>query len=392
MAGAEIFDRAEIQAITDVIERKMIHRYGSHGERKGIYRTEEFERKAAELAGSKRALAVTNGTAALIVALKGIGIQPGDEIITTPFSFIATVEAIVACNAVPVLAEIDSTLGLDPASVEKLITEKTRAIMPVHMFGEAADMDAFLALGKKHGIPIIEDACEVVGGTYKGRFLGSMGTCGTWSFDPNKTLTVGEGGIILTDSEEIYYAMDCYHDHGHIHSKEHDRGAEGKCGLGVNYRLNEVQGALGLVALDKMPYALGKLRAAKKRILEAVADTGIKPRPTHDPEGGTASHVIFMLPTAEAARKFKAAASAAGAGCGIIADNTWHYAKHWDALEALGEKDFFGTKTPSYAPSTMAKSDAVLSRAVMFGLNVTMEDAAVEKIISAVKAGAKAAL
>ena len=148
MAGAEIFDRAEIQAVTDVFERKMIHRYGSHGERKGIYRTEEFERKAAELAGSKRALAVTNGTAALIVALKGIGIQPGDEIITTPFSFIATVEAIVACNAVPVLAEIDSTLGLDPASVEKLITEKTRAIMPVHMFGEAADMDAFLALGR----------------------------------------------------------------------------------------------------------------------------------------------------------------------------------------------------------------------------------------------------
>ena len=144
MAGTEIFGAEEINAVTDVIERKMIHRYGSHAVRNGIYRTEEFEEKAKGITGSKYALAVSNGTAALIVALKGLGVGPGDEVITSPFTFIATIEAIVACGAVPVLGEIDGTLGLDPVSAEKLITERTKALMPVHMFGAAADLDAFI--------------------------------------------------------------------------------------------------------------------------------------------------------------------------------------------------------------------------------------------------------
>lgn len=392
MAGTEIFGIEEIQAVTDVIERKMIHRYGSHSVRSGIYRVEEFEEKAKKITGSNHALALTNGTAALIVALKGIGVGPGDEVITSPFTFIATIEAIVACGAVPILGEIEETLGLDPVSAEKLITEKTKALMPVHMFGAAADLDAFVEIGKKYSIPVIEDACEVVGGTYKGRYLGSIGDCGTWSFDPNKTLTVGEGGIILTDDEDLYFKMDCYHDHGHIHSKEHDRGEEGKFGLGVNYRLNELQGALGVIALEKMPATLEKLRKTKKRIVDSVKDTGITARPMHNPEGDTASHLIFMLPSPEAAVSFRRAAREAGTGFGIISENTWHYAKHWKALEAMGEKDIFGTKSPSYAPETMAATEAILSRAVMAGLNINMSDEEIERIISSVKCGAKTAL
>jgi 8-amino-3,8-dideoxy-alpha-D-manno-octulosonate transaminase len=391
MAGAEIFDNEEIKAITDVIERKMVHRYGSHAVRNGQYRVDEFEDKVKEITGAKHALAVSSGTAALIVALKGIGIKPGDEVITTPFTFIATIEAIVACDAVPVLADIDETLSLDATSVEKLITPRTKALMPVHMFGVAADMDKFTDLGRKYHIPIIEDACEVVGGTYKGRYLGTIGKCGTWSFDPNKTLPIGEGGIVLTD-DECYRKMEYYHDHGHVHSKAHDRGADAKAGLGVNYRLSEIQGALGLVAMKKMTMALGRLRATKKRILDAVADTGIRPRPMNDAEGDTATHVIFMMPTAEAAKTFQAATKEAGCPAAIIEENTWHYAKHWQALESMGEKDYFGTRTPSYAPATMAKSDAILSRAVMFGLNIIMDDASVNKMIDAIRAGAKAAL
>lgn len=386
MAGTEIFNNKELQAAADVIERKMIHRYGSHGARGGIYRAEEFENKAKEMTGSKYALALSSGTAALITALKGIGVKPGDEVITSPFTFIATVEAIVACDAVPVFGDIDGTLSLDPASAEKLITPRTKAIMPVHMFGVAADMDSFTAIGKKHGIPIVEDACEVVGGTYKGRMLGGIGTCGTWSFDPNKTLTVGEGGMVFTDDHDIWFAMDCYSDHGHVHSKEHDRGAEGKFGLGVNYRISELQGALGTVALEKMPEALSALRASKKRVIEAGEAAGLTPRPMHDAVGDTATHVIFMMPTAEAARKFQKAA-----GCAVIADNTWHYAKHWKALEDIGGKEYFGNRTPSYAPETMAQPESYLSRAVMFGLNIKMTDGDVEKMIKAVQAGAAAA-
>ena len=392
MAGTEIFGMEEIKALTDVIERKMIHRYGSHSVRNGIYRVEEFEAKAEKITGSKHALALTNGTAALIVALKGIGVGPGDEVITSPFTFIATIEAIVACGAVPVLGEIDETLSLDPLSAEKLITERTKAIMPVHMFGGAADLDPFMEIGRKHSIPVIEDACEVVGGTYKGRYLGSIGKCGTWSFDPNKTLTVGEGGIVLTDDEDLFFRMDCYHDHGHIHSKAHDRGEEGKFGLGVNYRLSELQGALGVIALDKMDATLDKLRATKKKILDAVKETGIKARPLHNVEGDTASHLIFMLPSPEAAVSFRRAAGEAGTGFSIISENTWHYAKHWKALEEMGEKDIFGTKSPSYAPETMAGTEALLCRAVMTGLNINMSDEQIEGIINSVKCGAKTAL
>lgn len=387
MAGAEIFNNDEIKAIADVIERKMIHRYGSHTTRGGIYRVEDFENKAKAITGSKYALALSSGTAALITALKGIGIKPGDEVITTPFTFIATVEAIVACDAVPVFGDIDETLSLDAASVEKLIGPRTKAIMPVHMFGVAADMDKFTAISAKYNIPIVEDACEVVGGTYKGRALGSFGTCGAWSFDPNKTLTVGEGGIVFTNDHDIWYKMDCYHDHGHIHSKEHDRGAEGKFGLGVNYRISEVQGALGVVALEKMPRVLATLRATKKRIIDAGVEAGLTPRPMYDAAGDTATHVIFMLPTAEAAQKFQAAS-----GCAIIANNTWHYAKHWKALAEMGDCDYFGNHTPSYAPETMAQPETYLSRAAMFGLDIIMSDERVNKIIAAVRAGAKAAL
>ena len=392
MAGAEIFNRDEIDAIKDVIERKMVHRYGSHSSRGGHYKVDEFEAEAAAITGAKYALALSNGTAALITALKGIGIKPGDEIITTPFTFIATIEAIAACDAVPVLGDIDETLSLDPNSAEKLISPKTKAIMPVHMFGCAADMDRFIELGKKYAIPIIEDACEVVGGTYKGRYLGTMGLCGTWSFDPNKTLTVGEGGMVFTQDESVYAKMEYYHDHGHVHSKEHDRGADAKSGLGVNFRMSEIEGALGLVALKKMEYALGLLRETKKKIIDATAETGIKPRPMNDEYGDTASHLIFMMPTAEAAQKFQAASKEAGAPCAIIADNTWHYAKHWDALCEMSGKDIFGTTAPSYRPESMLKTEAILNRAVMFGLNLIMEDEATDKIIKAIKAGAKAAL
>lgn len=392
MPGAEIFGAEEIKAITDVIERKMIHRYGSHATRGGHYKVENFENKAKTMAGAKHALGVSNGTAGLIVALKGLGVGAGDEVITSPFSFIATIESIIAVNAVPVFADLDDTLSLCPRSAEQKITPRTKAIMPVHMFGVACDMDKFAELGDKYGIPIVEDACEVVGGTYKGRWLGTIGKVGAWSFDPNKMLTVGEGGIILTDDNDLYYRMDCYHDHGHMHSKEVDRGAEGKFGIGVNYRLSEVAGALGDVALDKLPLVLADLRATKQKILDATAYTGLAPRPMHSKEGDTATHLIFMMPTAEAAKKFQTAAREAGMGCAVIAENTWHYAKHWHALRDMGEKDFFGARTPSYAAETMAQPESKLNRAVMFGLDLFMSEEAVNKIIAAAVAGAKAAL
>lgn len=214
----------------------------------------------------------------------------------------------------------------------------------------------------------------------------------TYSFDPNKYITVGEGGALVTDDDELYKKMEFYHDHGHVHRLDIERGAEDKCGLGLNFRMSELEGALGLVALKKMDYALGLLRATKRKVLEGVKDTGLKRRDVPNPDGDIATHIVFLLPTAEAAKKFQAVTKEKGMPVGLIGDNTWHYAKHWKALEALSGTDVNGTVAPSYAPETMAQTEAVLSRAVFYCPALTCDDATVEKMIAALRAGAKAVL
>lgn len=242
MPGFELFDQREIDAVTDVIKRKMVHRYSFNDCREGIYRVEEFEKAVADMVGSRFCLAVSSGTAALYVGLKAMGIKPGDQIITSPFTFIATVEAIVECGAVPVFADIDESLDMDPSSVAALINEKTRAVMPVHMFGSAADMDAIAKICRDYGLPLLEDSCQAMGATYKGKYVGTIGSWGPYSLDPYKLLTVGEGGLVVTDDEDLYRTMEYAHDHGHVHDKTIDRGAERKSGLGMNFRMSEIQG------------------------------------------------------------------------------------------------------------------------------------------------------
>lgn len=392
MPGTEIYDQMEIDAVVDVLSRKMVHRYSSHAARKGIYRVSEFEAALAARMGAKHAQAVSNGTSALFVGLKAMGIKPGDEVITSAFTFIATVEAIVGCGAVPVLADIDESLGMDPKSVESKISPRTKAIMPVHMFGAATRIEPILELGKKYGIPVVEDSCEVTGGTYHGKALGTFGLWGTYSFDPNKYITVGEGGAIVTDDENLYKTMEFYHDHGHVHRLDIERGAEDKCGLGLNFRMSEIEGALGLVALKKMDYALGLLRATKKKVLAAVSDTGLKRRDVPNPEGDIATHIVFLLPSADAAKKFQAVTKEQGMPVGIIGGNTWHFAKHWKALDALSGTVIAGTTAPSYAPESMAQTAAILDRAVFYCPDLKCSEATSDKMITALCAAAKAVL
>lgn len=392
MPGTEIFDQMEADAVVDVIRRKMLHRYSSHAARGGVYRVSEFETALAKRLGAKHVQAVSNGTSALFVGLKAMGIRPGDEVITSAFTFIATVEAIVACGAVPVLADIDETLGMAPASVENKISPRTRAIMPVHMFGAAADMDPILALGKKYGVPVVEDSCEVTGGTYHGKALGTFGLWGTYSFDPNKYVTVGEGGALVTDDDDLYKAAEYYHDHGHVHRLDIERGAEDKCGLGLNFRMSEIEGALGLVALKKMDFALNLLRETKRKVLEGVKDTGLKRRVVPNPEGDIATHIVFLLPSAEAARKFQAVTGDQGMPAALIGDNSWHYAKHWKALNDLSGSTIGGNVAPSYAPESMRQTESVLARAVFYCPDLLTDDGTVEKMVAALRAGAEAVL
>jgi 8-amino-3,8-dideoxy-alpha-D-manno-octulosonate transaminase len=400
MPGFELFDQKEIDAVADVLRRRVVHRYSFQGTREEIYRVDEFERATAEKYGAKYALGVSSGSAALYVAMKGCGIGPGDEIITTPFTFIASVEAILECGAVPVLAEIDESLNLDPDSVHGLISDRTKAIMPVHMFGGAADMDAFRTICDEEGLQLFEDACQAMGATYDGRACGSMGRWGTFSLDPYKIVTVGEGGMILTSDEGLYRRMEYYHDHGHAHDYAVDRGAERKACLGFNFRMSELQGALGLVGLEKLDGAIAALRKTRDSILDAVKDTGLETRKLADPAGDIATQIVFLLPDPSAARAFQKAAKEAGCGCGVLSDNTWHYARHWGTLRDGACYSRIrcpwdcphADEVPLYRPSEWPRTQEILSRAAVFGLDILMEQGKIDSVVRAIRAGAKAAL
>ena len=213
-------------------------------------RTEEFEKKFAEYVGTKYAIATTSGTTALHLGLLALGITHGDEVILPAFSFIATANAPLFCDAIPIFCDVDPrTFNIDAEQIKKLITKKTKAIMPVHLYGQAADMDPVEDIAEKYGLYVIGDACQAHGATYNGRQVGSFGDLECFSFYPTKNMTTGEGGMITTNNEEFAEVALSLRNHGREKTKwgyEHGR-------LGYNYRLTDIGAAIGLEQLKKLP-------------------------------------------------------------------------------------------------------------------------------------------
>jgi perosamine synthetase len=228
-----------------------------------------LERRFAELAGARHAVAVSNGTAALHVALLAHGVGPGDEVITTPFSFVATANAILYCGARPVFADIcPDTLNLDPAALETRITPRTRAIMPVHLYGHPADLPAIEEIATRHGLTVIEDAAQAHGAAIDGRTIGSRGTA-TFSFYATKNVTTGEGGIVTTDDDGVAERLRLLRSHGQRERYRHEV-------LGYNYRLTDLQAAIGLAQLDRLE-ELTDRRIANASYLSARLGGAITP-------------------------------------------------------------------------------------------------------------------
>ena len=235
MPGFELFGAEERQHINDVMETGILMRYGFDGPRKGIFKANELEHKITEVFGCGYAQLTSSGTAALTTAMCALNVGVGDEVIMPSFTFVASFEAVLSVGAIPVLVDIDETLTLKPEAVINSITPKTKCIMPVHMCGSMADMDALKAICDEHDLILLEDACQSIGGTYKGKALGTIGHAGTFSFDFVKTITCGEGGVVMTNSKDIYEKCDGYTDHGHDHNGI-DRGADLHPFVGYNFR------------------------------------------------------------------------------------------------------------------------------------------------------------
>src|SRR4030042_896895 len=345
MPGYEVIGQEEKEEILDVLSRNILHRYDFDEQRKGIYKVYQFEDEFAQYCGVSHALGVSSGTAALKVALAALGIGPDDEVITQGFTFVATWESILDTGAIPVFAEIDDTLCLDPDDIANKITANTKAIIPVHMCGSQARIEEIVSIADSYSIPVIEDTCQSCGGRYKGKALGSFGKAGTFSFDPVKTITTGEGGMIITDDEGLYIRASEYHDHGHDHNPDVGRGLEKRNFIGFNYRMMELQGALGLAQLRKLDNILTRQRENKARIKKALSKIDqITFRNIPDPAGDTATFVIFFLPTMDKAKTFNKVMIEQGFGATYWYENDWHYYERWDHL--LEGKSLIGSGYP----------------------------------------------
>jgi 8-amino-3,8-dideoxy-alpha-D-manno-octulosonate transaminase len=227
MPGYELIGKEERQAIEEIFDNGAVFfAHGFHEKRKGKYHVREFEATFAKKVSTKHALALSSGTAALKVGLRALGVKPGDEVITQAFTFIATVEAILDMGAKPVMTNVDESLNMCAIDLRKKISSKTRAIIPVHMLGFAANIEEICSIAKKYNIPVLEDNCEAIGAHINGKALGTFGDIGVISLDFGKTITTGEGGIAHTNNPSIDKVMREYHDHGHENNPNFPRGRD----------------------------------------------------------------------------------------------------------------------------------------------------------------------
>ena len=301
--GGNWYDEAEAKAALRVIRAKSPFRY--YGP-KCRYEVDRFEEEFAKAVGTRHALAVSSGTQALAIAMSALGIGPGAEVIVPGYLWIAVVASIVRLGAIPVPAEIDDSFTLDPDDLDRRITPRTRLIVVVHMSGAPADMGRILKVARRHRIPVLEDAAQCNGGSFKGRKAGSMGTAGIYSLQLNKNMTTGEGGMIVANSRRLMRRAFAIHDLGYPRINGQLVMEDGPYALwGFGGRLSEIAGAVGRVQLRKLPRIVRAMRKAKAAIKKGISDiAGITFRRLNDEKGDSGAFLIFTLPKATIARKF----------------------------------------------------------------------------------------
>jgi 8-amino-3,8-dideoxy-alpha-D-manno-octulosonate transaminase len=335
--GMEVGEE-ELEALERVVRSKNLFRY--YGVGAGPNEVADFEREFAAYLGSKHALCVNAGSSALICGLIGAGVGPGDEVVVPAYTWNATPNAVLATGAIPVLAEIDESLTIDPQDVERKLTSRTKAILPVHMRGAPADMRALVGLARESGLVLIEDVCQAAGASFEGRRLGTFGDAGAFSLQFNKIITTGEGGVMTTDRDDVYeLAIDVHDCAGSVR-----RGAGLPRFPGWNFRASELVGAVARVQLGRLDGLLERMRANHARLAEHVAALpGLQLRRSND-DGGDAG--IALIAFAESSRLAREAVDALQAE-GVLATRIYsrdvvdlHVYPYWkpvlDAIAAAG--------------------------------------------------------
>ena len=351
-------------------------------------KVEAAEKAMRELVETEYCLAVNSCTSALVAAYRALGVGAGDEVIVPAYTFIATVATVVSANAIPVIVDVDESLCMAPEAVEKAVTRRTKAIVPVHMRGAPAQMDAIMDIAARKGIPVVEDVAQSGGGSFRGRRLGSIGRIGCFSFDFYKIIVSGEGGFLTTNDEWLYTRAQSWHDCAACWRP--DRFAreqrKGELFCGENYRMSELEGAVAVAQIRKADRMLAGYRRAKKRIKDAIEPkAGLRWRHLCDEAGDTGICLVFFLKDAQTTQQALGAMQAAGVPAGGIYDKKvrdWHVYKYWEHVlerkcvasdglpwSAVPEGDL-----PKYSQEMCPRTLDLLGRAIMVDMDADYSD------------------
>jgi 8-amino-3,8-dideoxy-alpha-D-manno-octulosonate transaminase len=293
--GPQFFDEKEEQALREVLESGSPFRYWGPGRPEKVQR---FEENFAKYMGTRFALGVTSGTAALDCAVAGLGIGPGDEVIVPAYTWWSDYTCVVHAGALPVFADIDGTFNLDPKDFERKITPRTKAVIAVHLLGGLCDLDPVLEIARRHKVMVLEDCAQCVGGSYRGKKLGSLGDVGIYSFQINKMITSGEGGAVVTSDPVIYERAARFHDMGTLNGLFARRTGSSQVPTfaGENFRMNEFTGAVLGAQLTKLDDMVAQLRRNGAAIYDGIKGIpGIRLRPRPDPAGDIGYAVFFEV-------------------------------------------------------------------------------------------------
>ena len=390
--GGNLIDEEEEAQVLEVLRTRRLFRY--YGPVDGPSKVDQLEEEFAAHMGTRRALAVTSGTAALICGLRGIGVGPGDEVIIPAYTWIASASAVLAVGAVPVVAEIDDSLTLDPADAEAKISPYTKAIMPVHMRGTPCQMDAIMGLARRYDLKVIEDSAQADGASYKGRRTGSIGDVGCFSLQFNKILTSGEGGMVITNDEEVWKRALMFHD---VVGGMRNNFSWDETLWGINFRMPELLGAVMLVQLRRLEGLLTAMRERKRMLIEGTRETaqrkGVRFQQVPDPDGDASVACILLMPDAESAARTAGALRAENIGAGVLYHPEridYHIYAHWvpimaqRAWSANGSPWSLAQRDIHYSKEMCQRSLDLLGRAVHLDVNPLESNSDMEETIEGI--------
>lgn len=382
MPGWELIGAEERAALLEWFDASngVMFAHGFDARRNGVYKVREFEQALASHFGCDHVQAVSSGSAALVVALRGLGIGPGDEVVTQSFTFVATVEAILDVGAVPVVVEIDESLNIDAEVLEHAITDRTRAVIPVHMAGSPARLDPILDLARRRNLLVLEDVAQAVGGSWRGKPLGTLGDAGTFSFDFAKNLTTGEGGAVVTDDPQVYERARAFHDHGHEYNQAVPRGRDTRAMRGFNYRMSEPEAAVGIAQLDKLDRIVERQRRNKAALKDRLRGLPIEFRRIDDEDGDVGDTLVFFVASQDDAATVASRLADRGVGTKNLPDALdWHFAGTWSHMLDLGSPP-----CACHPGAAGCRCASLLRRAIALPVNVLMDGIEIERVAAAV--------